>query len=143
VRAEDVVIRVATPRDESAVLELDGSEESARRRRLADVVAQSRCVVAEVDGRIVGFATRATFYEYDFLELLVVDKRYRRRGIGTALARQIEATCTSGKLFTSTNQSNVAMQALCRRLGYEPSGIIHNLDENDPELVYVKRLLSG
>ena len=32
------------------------------------------------------------------------------------------------------------MQALLAKLGYQPSGIIQNLEENDPELVYMKRL---
>jgi hypothetical protein len=32
------------------------------------------------------------------------------------------------------------MQALLNRLGYTPSGVIHNLDEGDPEIVCFKRL---
>ncbi|MEO0538637.1 MAG: GNAT family N-acetyltransferase, partial [Cyanobacteria bacterium P01_A01_bin.123] len=42
--------------------------------------------------------------------------------------------------FTSTNESNLLMQALMAKLRYIPSGIINNLDEGDPELVYFKRL---
>jgi hypothetical protein len=30
------------------------------------------------------------------------------------------------------------MQALFAKLGYELSGVIYNLDEGDPELVYIK-----
>lgn len=44
----------------------------------------------------------------------------------------------TAKLFTSTNESNVAMQRLCDRLGYVRSGFIENLDERDPEVVYFK-----
>ena len=32
------------------------------------------------------------------------------------------------------------MQALLNRAGYAVSGVIHNLDEGDPEVVYFKRL---
>jgi hypothetical protein len=32
------------------------------------------------------------------------------------------------------------MQSLLAKLGYVPSGIIYNLDEGDPELVYFKQL---
>jgi hypothetical protein len=32
------------------------------------------------------------------------------------------------------------MQRLLLQAGFEPSGVIENLDEGDPELVYVKRL---
>ena len=45
--------------------------------------------------------------------------------------------CDTPKLFTSTNQSNQPMQQLLGALGYIPSGIIHNLDSGDPELVYM------
>ena len=43
-------------------------------------------------------------------------------------------------MFTSTNQSNLPMQRLCDRLGYVKSGYVENLDEGDPELIYVKLL---
>jgi len=62
------------------------------------------------------------------------------RGLATALMRAAELDCQSGKLFTSTNQSNVPMQRLCDRLGFVKSGYIENLDEGDPELIYVKML---
>ncbi|WZB72100.1 hypothetical protein WJ968_11125 [Achromobacter xylosoxidans] len=46
--------------------------------------------------------------------------------------------CDTAKLFTSTNQSNVAARRLMAKAGFVPSGMIENLDEGDPELVYVK-----
>jgi hypothetical protein len=42
--------------------------------------------------------------------------------------------------FTSTNLSNIPMQSLLAKMGYLLSGVIHHLDEDDPELVYVKYL---
>ena len=48
--------------------------------------------------------------------------------------------CRTPKLFTSINLSNLGMQSLLAKSGYELSGVIHNLDEGDPELVYLKRL---
>jgi hypothetical protein len=53
----------------------------------------------------------------------------------------IEATCKEQKVFTSTNESNKAMQALLSQLNYKRSGIIENLDEGDPELIYFKELV--
>ena len=47
------------------------------------------------------------------------------------------------KLFTSTNRSNAPMQSLLAKLGYRPSGVIENLDEGDPELVYMKHVSDG
>ena len=43
-------------------------------------------------------------------------------------------------IYISTNLSNLPMQSLLAKLGYRLSGVIHHLDEGDPELVYVKYL---
>jgi GNAT superfamily N-acetyltransferase len=111
--------------------------------RLADLrMAQvdGRLLVAERDQEIVGYATYGRFFAYDFIELLVVRPRDRRTGVATALVAAIESMSRTGKLFTSTNRSNVAMQRLCANLGFLPSGVVENLDEGDPELFFVKRL---
>jgi len=52
----------------------------------------------------------------------------------------VEQNCTTPKLFTSTNLSNLPMQSLLVRRGYRLAGVIHYLDEGDPELVYVTML---
>ena len=45
------------------------------------------------------------------------------------------------KLFTSTNESNAPMQALCDTTWLSSkSGWIDNLDDGDPEIIYFKRL---
>jgi len=48
----------------------------------------------------------------------------------------LASRCETRKLFTSTNESNQPMQQLLSVLGYVPSGVIHNLDPGDPELVF-------
>ena len=48
--------------------------------------------------------------------------------------------CQTPKLFSSTNQSNRPMQALFAKAGFEQSGMIHNLDPDDPEIVYYKAI---
>jgi hypothetical protein len=46
--------------------------------------------------------------------------------------------CATRKLFTSTNESNRAMRDLLAHAGFEPSGVVQNLDPGDPELIYFK-----
>ena len=82
----------------------------------------------------------SVFFEHDFLELLFVRPANRRQGVATALVQAVEAGAATPKLFTSTNQSNVPMQRLCERLGFEQVGVVEGLDEGDPELFYLKRL---
>jgi hypothetical protein len=41
------------------------------------------------------------------------------------------------KLFTSTNRSNLPMQALLAKLGFVQCGEVNELDPGDPELFFV------
>jgi GNAT superfamily N-acetyltransferase len=75
--------------------------------------------------------------------MVYVASSWRRHGVGAALLGALAHRCTTPKLFTSTNASNLPMQALLLRAGFEPSGIVHNLDPGDPELVYVRFLAPG
>ena len=59
---------------------------------------------------------------------------------GEALLRRLESLCEKPKLFVTTNLSNLKMQSLLVKLNYVLSGVIHNLDEGDPEIVYFKRV---
>ncbi|MFJ9107636.1 hypothetical protein [Streptomyces sp. NPDC102283] len=51
------------------------------------------------------------------------------------------ASCTTPKLFTSTNVSNQPMQRLLQKAS--PAGLLHGLDEGDPELFYLCRPQTG
>lgn len=81
-----------------------------------------------------------TFYSNGFIDMLYVHSDHRRSGAGGALLRHMESLCQTPKLFTSTNLSNLPMQSLLSRSGYELSGVIQNLDVGDPEIVYYKRV---
>ena len=72
--------------------------------------------------------------------MLMVKEDFRRRGIGSELVKYVEDRCKEEKLFTSTNQSNKPMQSLLKKLKYQRSGIIYNLDPGDPELIYFKKI---
>lgn len=75
-----------------------------------------------------------------FVHLLYIHPEHRRQGLGSKLLQHLESLCTTPKLFTSTNLSNLPMQSLLAKSGYSLRGVIHNLDEGDPELIYVKFL---
>ncbi len=80
------------------------------------------------------------YFGHPFVELLEVHPDQRRRGVASALLAAAEAQCTTGKLFSSTNQSNLTMQALCAARGYLAAGVVLHLDPGDPELLFVKLL---
>jgi GNAT superfamily N-acetyltransferase len=137
-------IRAANADDVAAICRFDHTAQAdtgARREFVARSVAAGSCYVLVADEQVVAYGVLDySFYACGFIAMLLVDARYRRRSYGTMLLRHMESVCRTPKLFTSTNLSNLPMQALLHQLGYALSGVIHNLDENDPELVYYKLL---
>jgi ribosomal protein S18 acetylase RimI-like enzyme len=133
-----VIIDKAKSSDFEQVIALGRPEQ---RSAIGVSMGQGRCAVARVDGVVRGFMIMdENFFGHGFVELLHVHPDFRRRGIGIALMRSAEIDAPTEKLFTSTNQSNLPMQKLCEKIGFVRSGIIDNLDEGDPELIYFKQL---
>jgi GNAT superfamily N-acetyltransferase len=136
-------IRPASVEDVDSIIELDpiARQERGRRTFIANAVAAGQCrvaVQAEDALAVIGYGIlNKSFFENDFVPLIVVKASARRRGVATAIMTTLVSQCT-GKTFTSTNTSNIAMRQLLTRLGFVESGHIENLDDNDPELVFVK-----
>lgn len=81
-----------------------------------------------------------TFFNEGFVSLLYVTPARRREGIATVLIGAMEATCSTPKLFISTNRSNAPMRSLLLKLRYAEVGQVDGLDEGDPEVFYMKQL---
>ncbi|HSM95774.1 MAG TPA: GNAT family N-acetyltransferase [Rhizomicrobium sp.] len=139
----DIATRLAGTRDRRALVALDPLAEKDLRRRdtIDSAIAARRCWVAEGYGRVVGYGILSkTFFHRDFIEIVYVAEEARRTGAGAALLAAIERSVKEDRLFTSTNESNIAMRALLFTRGYRESGRIENLDPKDAELVFVKFL---
>jgi GNAT superfamily N-acetyltransferase len=127
--------------DSLCSLDLIAREQNERRQFIRREVVSGNCFVAVKNETVVGYGVlNYTFHHNGCIDMLYVDSDHRRCGAGTALIKQMESLCKTPKLFTSTNLSNLPMQSLLTKLGYVLSGVIHNLDEGDPEIVYFKRL---
>ena len=136
-------IRKATESDIAEIIAVDhlAAHDANRRRHIREWVSGGSAIVAVVDEAVVGNAIlEYTFFSQGFISMLIVAEASRRKGVGTALVSHLEEICKTGKLFTSTNESNEPMQALMHKMSYEPSGVVHNLDDGDPELFYFKKL---
>lgn len=138
-----ILIRSANESDVEALCSLDliARCENDRREFIRSAVVSGACFVAVAEEVVIGYGVlNYTFYSNGNIDMLYVHSGHRRRGAGQALLQHMESLCRTSKLFTSTNLSNLPMQALLVKLGYVVSGVIHNLDEGDPEIVYFKRL---
>ena len=131
--------RSASEDDLDAVLELAGSRPPRRLEAIRTAVVSGDCAVACEGEDLVAFATlEYNFFDEGFVSLLWVKPHARRQGIGTGLMQALRERCATRRLFTSTNLSNRPMQALLQKLGYRLTGTVHDLDEGDPELLYVR-----
>ena len=141
--ADEIVTRAAGHGDVDAMLACDvyAQAHASRGEAVRAAVGQGHCQVAIRAGQVAGYVlTHGEFFGYAFVSLVVVAPGQQRRGVGLRLLAAAEAACRTGKLFTSTNQSNGAAHRLFARAGVVRSGQIDHLDEGDPELVYVKLL---
>ena len=138
-----ISIRPAVENDIEALCSLDhiARQDEERRAFIRREVGSGNCFVAVTNETVIGYGVlNYTFYHNGCIDMLYIHAEHRRRGAGEALLRRMESACLTPKLFTSTNLSNLRMQSLLAKLEYELSGVIHNLDEGDPEIVYLKRL---
>ncbi|MGK5045841.1 GNAT family N-acetyltransferase [Janthinobacterium sp. GB4P2] len=138
---EQIITRVAQAGDVDAMLACDAYAQAhaSRGDAVRAAVGKGHCQVAIRAGQVAGYVlTHDDFFGYGFVSLVVVALGQQRRGVGLRLMAAAEAACQTEKLFTSTNQSNLAAQRLFASAGFVRSGQIDHLDEGDPELVYVK-----
>jgi len=98
-------------------------------------------IVAEEAGEVVGFlAYRTDWFQCTFVSLVGVRDDVRRRGTARALFKMVEDISPSPRLFSSTEETNVAAIRMHIALGFTPSGHIDNLPQGYRELLFYKRL---
>jgi len=131
--AGEVITHVATSDDAQELARLNrafnGVDEPPERLavRLCDPQRVETPLLAEVDGRVVGFASLrvvpCVFYATPHAELteLFVEPGYRRRGIGRALVAHAERLAQergAEELGVLTGFTNLEGQAFYRAVGY-------------------------
>ena len=98
-------------------------------------------MVVEEAGEVVGvLAYRTDWFQCTFVSLVGVRDDVRRRGTARALFKMVEDISPSPRLFSSTEETNVAAIRMHIALGFTPSGHIDNLPQGYRELLFYKRL---
>ncbi len=136
-------LRLARIEDLQAIVAIDPNAQRDDRRVgfVRHAIESGSCWLAEEPPSVLGYVVvDYSFYGNGFIPLLFVSEPARRGGIGSALIEEAVRQCNAAKLFTSTNLSNVPMQGLLAKLAFQLTGVIHNLDPADPELVYYRRV---
>lgn len=121
-----LICRVAVPYDIPVLLEIEHQSFSHQRWEAKDFLADE-CIVAEADGRVVGFLVSRQIFpgsrdgppEREVLNVAVTPL-FRRMGVAKALLkRELEHKAA---FFLEVRESNHAAQALYRKLGFAEIG---------------------
>ena len=135
--------RQATTRDKDVICRIDATilGDTRRAEEICQAIDSGQCYTVSYETKVSGFAImNQSFFRQAFLSLLSVHPAYQRKGLGETLLFHLEEICPTEKLFLTTRLSNKPMQNLCRKLGYLESGIIHNLNPNEPEILFCKKI---
>lgn len=130
-------IRIAEPYDLSPIMTFD----SFPGDRIAEIVDR-RMLVAESDGAVVGYVAwqHGGCIGKDYVNKLVVDGEYRRRGIAQALIGALSSVL-NGRVFISTEGGNAAAVSLLELTGWAPAGqIVGLLPLNEPTVFFYQDL---
>jgi len=145
------VLRQMTVDDLPAVMEIERSTfpfdawtEGMMRGELADQPRTRHYLVAEADGRIVGYAGLAVAADQADVQTIAVDERYRRRGIGAALLEALLAEAArrgATAVYLEVRADNAPAQAMYERFGFERIGLRRRYYHDGTDAItMVKRL---
>ena len=138
------ITRKANPDEIQVVLAFDRESNVPGRKALIErAVTLGDAYVVEQEDVVIAFGVlEYTFFEQGFVSLIYVKGQERRTGAGEMLLRHLISICRTRKLFSSTNRSNLPMQALFLKTGFAESGVVCNLDAGDPEVVYYREIVN-
>lgn len=143
----NIRIRQATINDKETAVDLDYRLDKdehiklKREEKITKAILDGECFLISADDKEVGFVIfDYRFFDQGWIEYIIIDEKYRGKGIGTKVLHMICERCKSDKVFTSTNRSNTQMQRALEKADFSFAGELIGLDEGDPEFFYYKRL---
>ncbi|MDN5202739.1 GNAT family N-acetyltransferase [Fulvivirgaceae bacterium BMA10] len=146
---ENISLRKATIKDKALVVDFDYSLDKVehielkREEKITKAILDKECFIILVNNRAVGFVIfDYRFFDQGWIELIIIEEKYRGKGIGGQAFDLICKQCKTNKVFTSTNSSNIQMQKALSKAGFSFAGKINGLDDGDPELFYYKKIKS-
>lgn len=144
--AQDLSIRWAIRRDQPSILRIEhlvaeypwGEEELEKALQFQKNIG----LVAELEGKVVGYLV----YQLNeiYLELLVmgVDPKHQRRGIGRLLVERAKTKLTHGRRFLNVEglqETNLVAQQFFRALGFKAIAVERNYFAATGEDAYMMR----
>lgn len=144
---ENISLRKATIKDKTLVVDFDYSLDAVehielkREEKITKAILDKECSIILKNDIAIGFVIfDYRFFDQGWVELIIIDEKYRGKGVGGQTFDLICKQCKTDKVFTSTNSSNIPMQKALAKAGFSFAGKLIGLDDGDPELFYYKEI---
>ena len=144
---ENISLRKAVIKDQALVVDFDYKLDKVehielkRAEKITKAILNKECFIILANNSAVGFVLfDYRFFDQGWIELIIIAKKYRGKGIGVQALDLICKQSKTNKVFTSTNSSNIQMQRALAKVGFSFAGEIKGLDDGDPELFYYKKI---
>ncbi|NGY85155.1 GNAT family N-acetyltransferase (plasmid) [Bacillus megaterium] len=99
--------------------------------------------LGQIEDQIAGFLVyHKYFFGHLFIDLVIVRPTLQRHGIAKTLMKYVENVCPTNKIFHQQINQIKKMQKVFNSLNYVRSGCIDNLDDEDMEIVFLRRLVT-
>jgi len=116
------------------------------KRHFLNKIKAKEVFVAKEKNSLLGFLvfTKSYWRGADFLDELLVEKNFQRKGVALKLVKAFEKNAGKRKarrIFSTTNARNKASLRLHKKAGFKKAGYIKNMwGERDTEIVLSKKL---
>jgi len=109
--------------------------------------AMARYLVAEIDGRIAGYAGIWLIFDEGHITNIAVHPDFQRRGVASALLQRVLSNAKACGIEACTlevRRNNLAAQKLYEKYGFLPEGVRkgYYTDTKEDALLYWKRNMS-
>ena len=139
---EEVKVRFARADDLAWCEEQDAL---VAREVVEDKIERKEIIVAETEGRMVGYLRLEHLWsKVPFIGLVVVREEYRRQGVGRAILKFLEDCLRERghrELWSSSQASEASAQAWHRAVGFEESGFLAGINEGGIGEVFFRKSL--
>jgi RimJ/RimL family protein N-acetyltransferase len=142
---DNIQLRKATVQDKPTLIDLDFRLDQIEHFKLKRVekidkaILAGECFIITEDQSSIGYVIfDYRFFDQGWIELIIIDEKYRGKGIAGKVFNLLCEQCKTDKVFTSTNRSNTRMQRALVKANFTFAGELNGLDDGDPELFYYR-----
>ena len=125
----DIQIKFASNEDKQLILK---HEDYLKEKRLSQILENNEIILAYDKERNIGYLRYQLFWtKLPYLTLIIVDKEYRKKGVGRSLLLFLEKHLRSlgfNRLLSSSTANESDPQAWHKKVGFKEVGLVDEIN---------------